>query len=317
MANPNQQQRQPQRRAARRGSWGKQVWVPLLLAFLTPIVGGLGTLVWVRLSGQSEKADREAGKDGKSDQPGAGRAFHNNLDLVTALAGDLEKTTAGLRPTRRYLDLYDLGNDRGLPQADLDAARAALAELGAWFRPAGSPFQAIDADRLVFGFDLGELKLSDEDWEHLLRGYPYGLDAGQADAPALRDRGRRLVGLAGSKVPCVRATWFFRRLEQARQDGDRALPLPAGPLPAAVLRLAEERGRLNLARAAAELGLSDPQDLRAAIQDDPRLRQKCGLAPLADDGTISRDTWEARPFASSAFQEAAKRLGLGTPVIIQ
>jgi hypothetical protein len=305
-------------------SWRNLLWIPLLLAFLTPLLGGLAKLILDRLSGQPNPPTAQVAEPTNS-QPSprstgaaeSGRVFRNSLDLLTTLACDLEKAGPDLRSGRRYLDLYDLNNDRSVSAADLERTRSALGDLSSWFRPGESVFQAIDSDRLVFAFDLGKLGWTDDRWQRLLASYPYGMDLTQARATSVRDKARQVADLTPSKLPCIRATWFLRRLVRAHHDGEKDLALPSGAPPAAVQSLEEANARLTLARAAAELGLSDPQELHSAIQSDPRLRQKFGLGPLAEGGTIARDTWEARPFTTSAFQESARRLELGTPVLVQ
>jgi hypothetical protein len=233
------------------------------------------------------------------------------------VAGDLEKSPPEQRPGRRYLDLYDLNNDRTVSDADLERTRSTLGDLSSWFRRGESTFQAIDPGQLVYAFDLGKLGWTDDHWQKLLASYPYGIDFTHAKATSTCDKAKQVTELTPCKLPCIRATWFLRRLVRAHHEREKDLALPSGAPPAGVMSLEESRTRLSLARAAGELGVSDPKELREAIQADPRLRQKYGLGPLAEGGTIARDTWEARPFTTSAFQESARRLELGTPVLVE
>jgi len=66
-------------------------------------------------------------------------------------------------------------------------------------------------------------------------------------------------------------------------------------------------GPLSLAKVAAELGSPDPGRLRP-ILESPSFTN-LGLAPLASQGVVRRDTWE------NAYDQVVRRLGLGVPVI--
>jgi serine/threonine-protein kinase len=77
------------------------------------------------------------------------------------------------------------------------------------------------------------------------------------------------------------------------------------PLTPVTRRYLDER--LNLATASAELGLADPKGLRELF----RLPQfvKAGLAPLAADEGVARDTWEDN------HGRVVAELGLGSPIV--
>jgi serine/threonine-protein kinase len=64
---------------------------------------------------------------------------------------------------------------------------------------------------------------------------------------------------------------------------------------------------LSLAKVAAELGWPDPAKLQPILRS-PSFTS-LGLASLASQGVLRRDTWE------SAYDEVVRRLGLGNPVI--
>jgi hypothetical protein len=72
-------------------------------------------------------------------------------------------------------------------------------------------------------------------------------------------------------------------------------------------------GEVSLDQAARELGIDNPQALKRVIAQSSRL-QRLGLAPLLD-GTIKRAAWEEALPVQSLFQEAARALGRGTPVV--
>jgi serine/threonine-protein kinase len=63
---------------------------------------------------------------------------------------------------------------------------------------------------------------------------------------------------------------------------------------------------------AAELGLPDAQRLRAAVEDNDRLRQ-LGLGALAHGGTVKRDVWASVKQRLSPFHRAALELDRGSP----
>jgi mono/diheme cytochrome c family protein len=73
-------------------------------------------------------------------------------------------------------------------------------------------------------------------------------------------------------------------------------------------------GEVSLEEAARELGIDNPQSLKRVIAQSSRL-QRLGLAPLADGTALKRDGWEAPLPVQSLFQEAARALGRGTPVV--
>lgn len=69
---------------------------------------------------------------------------------------------------------------------------------------------------------------------------------------------------------------------------------------------------LNVEDAASEMGLAEPGVLQAAIRTNPMLRH-LGLGPLGAGATIKREVWESLDHFTSAFQDAARTLELGTP----
>jgi serine/threonine-protein kinase len=73
-------------------------------------------------------------------------------------------------------------------------------------------------------------------------------------------------------------------------------------------------GEVTLEQAARELGIDNPRNLQAVIPRSTRLRS-LGLAPLADGTPIKRASWEGTFVVQSVFQEAARALQLGTPVL--
>jgi serine/threonine-protein kinase len=64
---------------------------------------------------------------------------------------------------------------------------------------------------------------------------------------------------------------------------------------------------LPFSTAAAELGLSGPEDLRNVFRAPALIA--LGLSPLATEGSVRRDTWE------EAYDRVVRALGLGVPVV--
>ena len=88
----------------------------------------------------------------------------------------------------------------------------------------------------------------------------------------------------------------------------REFPEPVGEA-AQLYRLAD----LDLTAVALELDIAKPEELKAAIAGNKRLREM-GLAPLLqENGVVKRQDWEARG-ARSLFQRVALELGKGSPI---
>jgi hypothetical protein len=251
-----------------------------------------------------------------------GRVVLNALDTLTAVAADLEKTAADLRPQRRYLTLAHLHNNRRLPVADLQALRKTLHQFAQHLSPPGRllAFQPVDAEETVYAIDLRELGWDDDTWRLLLRGYPYGLTYEGSTNASLRAAEQQVQRLSPSKLPYVRADWFMAAVVRpAPSVPAGAFKLPERPLPDAVNTLAQTYAsqQLDLEAAAAELALSDPARLDTLIREQPRLRQKMHLGPLTQTGgTIRRDVWESMEYGASPFQEVSRELNLGEPIVV-
>jgi hypothetical protein len=286
------------------------IW--LILAALIPALIGLAFAVIhnrIGIDAQGRTLDKA---------PGAGaRPIRNALDVLTAVAADLDKVEAGRRPLRRYLTLTHLHNDRRLSDADLQEARKTLYQLAAALSPPGrlSELRAVDAEQTVFAVDLGELGL-DEDaaWRRLLQAYPYGLSYADSADARLRDAEEKVQRHTGSKLPYLRGDWFA--VTAARPPAGTFKLATA--LPEAVSLLAQTYGArtLDLEAAAGELAV-EPARLEGQIRDEPRLRQKMGLAPLIEGGAVTRTAWESLEYATSPFQAASNDLNLGTPLHVR
>ena len=155
----------------------------------------------------------------------------------------------------------------------------------------------------------------------ILLEYPYGVVPTSSEVfTRLADE---FLGPASQVRPLafVRADWFiaavtrpplFEDLRGARIDPNDRATKPAPGVPARcelVDQLAREyRDQpVTAAIAAAELGVDRPELLQP-VWSNARSVQ-VGLAPLANSGSIRRDTWEA------AFPVAVHLLGAGLPVV--
>jgi hypothetical protein len=238
-----------------------------------------------------------------------------NTELGTAgvlerIAADLEKQPADKRPARRYLRLDHL---RERPD-DLAAARRAADALGEKLGKGASPFVALDRGGTLLAFDLAALGWDEETWSAIRREDPYGLSLkGHADERIVA-RWAQVKELSRCESAYVRGDWLLAALTRAPLGGANGSVWPTGSPPGPMVELARVRGSatLDLSAAAADLG-AEPRSVEEAIKQTAYLRDKLGLGKLTRGGEVSREEWEAQPFAESRFQAAARSLGLGTP----
>ena len=73
---------------------------------------------------------------------------------------------------------------------------------------------------------------------------------------------------------------------------------------------------VDLATVVDELG-TDADQVRLAIRTQPPLMEAFKLGPLTTGQTVSRSVWESQEFAVSAFQELARELNAGTPILAE
>jgi serine/threonine-protein kinase len=139
--------------------------------------------------------------------------------------------------------------------------------------------------------------------------------------------GHSLQGEAAGKVYLLyRGPDAMDRLVQ--QDEDRfvaAVAKAVGPFAAAGSKGAGDArepvgaaarrylGDLDARAAACELGLRDAGELQELLRQEPGLRE-LGLGPLQEGAAVKREVWE-RLEGTSLYQEAARVLGKGTPVV--
>lgn len=115
-----------------------------------------------------------------------------------------------------------------------------------------------------------------------------------------RDEDRFLRALEESAGP-------FLKAEEDKDKNIRDFPEPVG----AIARLYVKD--LNLEETAFELGI-EPKDLETALKHNPKLRE-LGLGPLREGGSIKRSTWSSQDGLISPFQNVAREMGLGTPLV--
>ncbi len=120
--------------------------------------------------------------------------FVTDLEVDRELTADRDALSAGDREQARWISFVPLAN-AGIPEAQLEAYRAALAKLlgSLSWSPALHPPAPVDARRLLYRIDLRDLGWSAATWDAILAVYPYGVDRGRAPAAV---RGDWLVATA-------------------------------------------------------------------------------------------------------------------------
>jgi serine/threonine-protein kinase len=98
-----------------------------------------------------------------------------------------------------------------------------------------------------------------------------------------------------------------------RQGPDAKKDIRLFPEPISLLATPFLRGNVTLEDAALELGIADPQEFKASIKANGRLRDELGLKPWLNGDTIKRDVWQSVKGLTSTFQETAAELQRGTP----
>jgi hypothetical protein len=239
--------------------------------------------------------------------------------LITRIREDIGRVEASDQLDTRYFSLAHRHNDPAVTTDILERERQAFRELVRLLSPADrSPrVTAIDEEQVVFRLRLPELGWADDQWRELVRHYPYGVSQTCSTDTALREADDLVRSAVEDQVPIVRADWFVAALVRPPLGG------PGGTLglwtktPPANLRLVSDAyagQTVGLEVAAKELGV-EPGLVSKAIEGDERLRESFGLGPLARGQTFLREWWESDKNLTSPFQELARRLGLGKPVV--
>jgi hypothetical protein len=235
-------------------------------------------------------------------------------EVLTLIARDLESAAAEDRPYRRYLTLAHLTNQPGAddPGSEYAWVCRLLRRLGRAAGQQQEPLFVALADRpVVFRVDLRRLGWSEDDWEDLLRRYPYGLDRTEASDPAVCRKARRIGDICpGQLVHEVRADWFLF----AVVDRPRTAPLPL-TRDTEVRRFVRSYASqsLSVQQAAVELGLDDPALLCELLRKNGEWTKRAGLSPLLQGRSVPRAVWETLADAVSPYQDLSRQLGHGTP----
>lgn len=231
--------------------------------------------------------------------------------LLTTIAEDLRKpdVTSG---QHRYLTLAHLHNDPSISADEIDRVRQATEDLLRSFnnihRGGGMSltFLPIDTHRTIYRVRVNEWGLGDpsEVWERFLTNNPYGLDFEDADDPKLKRADDQIRQFTSSFVPWyARADWFIFAVGRERDS-----------LPESVRQINQTYPQhvINLPSAAAELGLDDASVIAQTIRSDVGLRDRMGLRPLIEQGSVTRAHWESPVNGITPFQQlAVEQLGGG------
>jgi hypothetical protein len=211
------------------------------------------------------------------------------------------------KPTRLYLFAPHLAPGSDLAPGERAAYRAAARAL--FERRPGVRVRELGADKTVFAVDLSAAA---EPLDGLLTDYPYGLTF---ERPESLRRDDELARAYTGPVAFVRFDWFASYLTRRAGLGKRAF-CADGPEGAELNEWARAWSAtpVTLARAAEELG-ADPEQVKAALARHAPLTKTYGTAPLLEGKSVSRARWESVEFATSAFQELARELGAGVPVL--
>jgi hypothetical protein len=306
-------------------TWFNVHWWASTLTILTIIGGGVA---WVfdlpgklGLFGSKPPVATQPEIVKSTEKPVAPRAFLSLRETMRAIAKDLETADTEVRPRLRYVTLTHLHNNRERTDAELELGRQALVTLAGYMSPPGQTavFRPVTADRTLYAVDLKELGWDDAAWRKILKEYPYSLKFDRAKDDELQSAAKKVRELSGGDVLCVRGDWLVQAVIRPPLGGVAGtLKLPARDVPAPLQNLAHSYASqtLDLAGAAADLGLPDVTQLETLLRKDTELRERFGqLAPLLEGGRITRPAWEARPGGASPFQEISRSLGLGVPVL--
>ncbi|MFH5806720.1 hypothetical protein [Alienimonas sp. DA493] len=160
---------------------------------------------------------------GAADFPSDADREHVMLSAVlAAVRDDLRETDREDRPSRRYFTLHTLFNNPNVLASDLPAYRAALSKAlnsMSWeptivppreVRPGGELGERLP-EGVLYRVDLRDYGWDGEDWQTVLKAYPYGLSYGNLggdEGEMLGRLGEDLEDLSGTTLPIVRADWF-------------------------------------------------------------------------------------------------------------
>jgi mono/diheme cytochrome c family protein len=157
----------------------------------------------------------EAGAPAPAEESAPARKFITLQDELTAMRDYLKKQDRDDRPHVRFFSLRHLSN---LPpdkvrDADLRVYQAALSKLVnsvSWKEKIVVP-AAVDGGGTLFAVDVRKLDWDRGNlWQEILKRYPYALSHSRyPDDRDVNELAEEVYGLAGTRVPVVRADWFI------------------------------------------------------------------------------------------------------------
>lgn len=269
--------------------------------------------------GSSGEGTKDKGREAPPELP-RGRVFRDPHDVLTAIAGDLEKVEEPRRARRRYLTLTHLHNNPQVSNERLEEVRQTLGAFAGYLSPEGkvAVWSPVDPEQTIFAVDLQELGWDEDAWRALIRGYPYGLTFTSSSSPRWKAAAEVVSRLVETRIFSVRADWLMTAV--LAPSASDTIRVPGGrAVPEGVQRLAQEypRQQLTLEAAASELAQDEPGRLRELLERNAELRQSCNLEPLTAGGHVLRSTWESTEGATSPFQQVSEALQMGRPVLAQ
>ncbi len=120
----------------------------------------------------------------------------------------LQKPTADRRH-QRFFTLLNLHNSSDLDSESLDLSRAALSKVInslSWKKEIVIP-QTLNDSGLVMAIDLRDVGWTQDQWEEILKAYPYGIRPATEDPAA--ENARQIEEESGTQISSVRLDWFI------------------------------------------------------------------------------------------------------------
>ncbi len=142
------------------------------------------------------------------------RPFITLHDEMFAVHGYLRGLDVSIRPFQRFISLRTWANNSSRTPRELDLARAAVGKTLnslSWRQKMLTPI-ALDAQAVVFAYDMRDLAWTEDTWNLLVSRYPYGLRHDLLpDDRALNEASLEIYAMTGTDIPIIRADWFVAR----------------------------------------------------------------------------------------------------------
>lgn len=134
-----------------------------------------------------------------------GRREVTEVELLKAIARDLEEANERDRPFLRYYSLANLYRSADVSDADLARYRLALDKLvnSLSWSPELAATKPLGPEKLLLRLDLRAVDWTPEIWQRIVAANPYGYLPREASAQATAIR-----ALSGASFPYVRVDWF-------------------------------------------------------------------------------------------------------------